>query len=97
MNQRLNLVNSIWEKALVPKHPHVATSLETYAALPRQTARADKAAKMEARAKAIHGVRLPVGVAFLLLLTVRFENIATRRMKNERRLPQTARLAGRSP
>jgi hypothetical protein len=40
---------------------------------------------------------LPVRTAFLLPLTVRFENIATRRMKNERRLPQTVRLAGRSP
>jgi hypothetical protein len=40
---------------------------------------------------------LPVRAAFRLPLTVRFENIATRRMKNERRLPQTVRLAGRSP
>ncbi len=41
------------EKALGPEHPHVATSLENYAALLRQTARADEAERMEARAKAI--------------------------------------------
>ncbi len=44
---------AIVEKALGPEHPHVATSLENYAALLRQTARADEAERMEARAKAI--------------------------------------------
>ena len=36
-----------------PEHPDVATTLENYAALLRQTARADEAERMEARAKAI--------------------------------------------
>ena len=36
-----------------PERPHVATSLEGYAALLRQTERADVAARMAARAKAI--------------------------------------------
>ena len=44
---------AIWEKALGPEHPHVAASLENCAALLRQTARADEAERMEARAKAI--------------------------------------------
>ncbi len=44
---------AIVEKALGPEHPDVAQSLENYAALLRQTARADEAARMEARAKAI--------------------------------------------
>ncbi len=44
---------AIREKALGPEHPHVAKSLDNYAALLRQTARADEAARMEARAKAI--------------------------------------------
>ncbi len=44
---------AIQEKALGPEHPDVATSLENYAALLRQTARIDKAERMEARAKAI--------------------------------------------
>ncbi len=44
---------AIWEKALGPEHPHVAASLENYAALLRQTARADEAERMEARAKEI--------------------------------------------
>ncbi len=35
------------------EHPHVATSLESYAALLRQTERADVAARMVARPKAI--------------------------------------------
>ncbi len=43
----------IWEKALEPDHPDVVTSLENYAALLRQTARADEAERMEAHAKAI--------------------------------------------
>ncbi len=41
------------EKALGPEHPHVATSLENYAALLRETGRDAEATKMEARAKAI--------------------------------------------
>ncbi len=44
---------AIREKALGPEHPHVAQSLESFAALFRQTARADEAERMEARAKAI--------------------------------------------
>ena len=44
---------AIREKALGPEHPDVATSLENYAALLRQTAHADEAERMEARAKAI--------------------------------------------
>ncbi len=44
---------AIREKALGPEHPDVAQSLENYAALLRQTARADEAERMEARAKAI--------------------------------------------
>ncbi len=44
---------TIFEKVLGPEHPDVATSLETYAALLRQTARADEAVRMEARAKTI--------------------------------------------
>ena len=43
----------IREEAFGPKHAHVATSLESYAALLRQTARADEAERMEVRAKAI--------------------------------------------
>ena len=44
---------AIIEKALGPEHPNLATSLENYAALLRKTGRADEAAEMEARAKAI--------------------------------------------
>ncbi len=44
---------AIWEKALGPEHPDVATSLENYAALLRETARANEAEKLEARAEAI--------------------------------------------
>ena len=44
---------AIWERALGPEHPNVASSLENYAALLRQAARADEAERMEARAKAI--------------------------------------------
>ena len=44
---------AILEKALGPEHPNVAQSLENYAALLRETGRADEAAAMEARAKAI--------------------------------------------
>ncbi len=44
---------AIMENALGPEHPNVATSLENYAALLREIGRADEAAEMEARAKAI--------------------------------------------
>ena len=44
---------AIREKALGPEHPDVATSLENYAALLRETARVDEAERLEARAKAI--------------------------------------------
>ncbi len=44
---------AIQEKALGPEHPNVVQSLENYAALLRETGRADEAAEMEARAKAI--------------------------------------------
>ncbi len=44
---------AIMEKALGPNHPHVATTLENYAALLRETGRTCEAKKMEARAKAI--------------------------------------------
>ncbi len=44
---------AIWEKALGPEHPHVATSLENYAAVLRKTGRTTEAANLEARAKAI--------------------------------------------
>ena len=54
---------AIWEKTLGPEHPDVATSLENYAALLRAmnpvSARLpwSKAAKLEARAKAIRAKR----------------------------------------
>ncbi len=44
---------AILEKVLGPEHPDVATSLENYAALLRETEREDQAKEMEARAKAI--------------------------------------------
>ena len=44
---------AIFETALGPEHPDVATSLENYAALLRKTARAHEAEEFEARAKAI--------------------------------------------
>jgi tetratricopeptide (TPR) repeat protein len=43
----------IREKALGPEHPNVATVLENYAVLLRQTGRESHATEMEARAKAI--------------------------------------------
>ncbi len=48
---------AIVEKALGPEHPNVATSLENYAALLRQTGRSTEATKMEASAKAIRAKR----------------------------------------
>ena len=44
---------AIREKTLGPEHPELATSLENYAALLRETARAEEAEMLEARAKAI--------------------------------------------
>ncbi len=44
---------AILEKALGPEHTDVATTLENYAALLRETARGDEAESMEARAKSI--------------------------------------------
>ena len=44
---------AIMENALGPNHPHVATSLENYAALLRESGRTAEADKMEARAKVI--------------------------------------------
>ncbi len=44
---------AIREGTLGPEHPKLATSLENYAALLRETERKDKAEEMEARAKAI--------------------------------------------
>ncbi len=44
---------AIREEALGAEHPHVAQSLENYAALLRKTGRDAEAARMEARAKAI--------------------------------------------
>ena len=46
---------AIWEKALGPEHPNVATSLENYAALLRNMNREAEAVQMEAHAKAIRG------------------------------------------
>ena len=43
----------IFEKALWPESPEVATILENYATLLRETNREDEAVKLEARAKAI--------------------------------------------
>jgi hypothetical protein len=53
----------IWEKALGPEHPDMATILEKYAAMLRETEREDKAEEMEARAHAIrakHAEQNPV-------------------------------------
>ncbi|MDA2914481.1 tetratricopeptide repeat protein, partial [Acidobacteriia bacterium AH_259_A11_L15] len=44
---------AIFEQALGPEHPHVATTLESYAALLRKMNRDAEAEKMEARAQAI--------------------------------------------
>ncbi len=54
---------AIREKALGAGHPHVALSLENYAALLRKTGRDIEAVKLEARAKAIrakHAEQNPV-------------------------------------
>ncbi len=45
---------AIREKALGPDHPHVATSLESYADLLRKTGRKADAVYMEVRAKHAH-------------------------------------------
>ncbi len=44
---------AIWEKALGPDHPNVATSLENYVDLLRKMGRDEEAEKLEARAQAI--------------------------------------------
>ena len=44
---------AIWEKALGPDHPDVATSLENYGELQRKMGRDAEAEKLEARAEAI--------------------------------------------
>ncbi len=44
---------TIVERALGPEHPHVPNILDNYAALLRETDRADEATEMDARAKAI--------------------------------------------
>ena len=44
---------AIMEKALGPEHPHLATSLEKYAALLRKNERSGEATFMELRAKTI--------------------------------------------
>jgi tetratricopeptide (TPR) repeat protein len=44
---------AIWEKALGPDHPNVATGLESYAVLLRETDRGSEAVEMEARARVI--------------------------------------------
>ncbi len=44
---------TILERALGPEHPNVPKVLDNYAELLRETDRADEAAEMEARAKAI--------------------------------------------
>ena len=44
---------AIMEKALGPEHPHLATSLEKYAALLRKNERSGEATLMELRAKTI--------------------------------------------
>ena len=48
---------AIWEKALGPDHPNVATSFDNYAALLRETGRTAEADEMDARAKAIRDKR----------------------------------------
>jgi len=48
---------AIYEKALGERHPDVATGLENYAALLRQTHREAQAAELEARARAIRVMR----------------------------------------
>jgi len=50
---------AIYEKALGPDHPFVATCLENYAALLRATHRDSEAEKLEARAKAIRDKYAP--------------------------------------
>ncbi len=44
---------AIAEKALGPEQPNVATTLDNFAGLLRQTGRDDRAAKVEARVKEI--------------------------------------------
>ena len=44
---------AIWEKALGPEHPDVATTLENYALLLRNTGRPEEAEPLESRAESI--------------------------------------------
>ena len=44
---------AIYEKGLGPDHPYMATTLENYAVLLRETQREAKATELQARAKAI--------------------------------------------
>ncbi len=48
---------AIFEMALGAAHPNVATNLENYSALLRETGRGSEAVKLEARARAIRAKR----------------------------------------
>jgi len=48
---------AIWEKALGPDHPNVATSLENMAALYRKSGREKEAEALEKRAAAIRAIK----------------------------------------
>ena len=48
---------AIWEKALGPEHPNLATVLENYAGLLREMRRGAAARELEARAQAIGAAR----------------------------------------
>ncbi len=50
------------KKALGPEHPDVAMSLENYAGQLRDTGRDAKAARLEARARAIHAKNVEEGL-----------------------------------
>jgi hypothetical protein len=58
--------------ALGPEHPDVATTLENYAALLRQTARADEAERMEARAKAIRAASQELAASDIVKIIVTY-------------------------
>ena len=66
---------AIREKALGPEHPDVAGSLDSYAALLRQTARADEAERMEARANAIRAASPELAASDIVeISTAYYEN-----------------------
>jgi len=48
---------AIWEKALGPNHPSVATALENLAALYKKTNRPNEAQALEQRAVAIRAIK----------------------------------------